>query len=136
MAEIYVATSKGLAAWGHEVGISKHVYKLGVAEGRAEDAVQALNESAFAGEADWKLVGAEPAEVDEATAIDRLAKRETVIEPRYYPKIKEGRGVFKVKFANVERHFIVKKALEGTEERDFKVKPADIGAYLIHSAQR
>ena len=136
MAEIFVATSRGLASWGHDVGISKHIYKLGVADGSAVEAVQALADTAFAGETDWQLLHAEPTTIDEATAIAGLAKRETVIDPRYYPKIKDGRGVFKVKPDNVERHFLVKKALEGTEERAFKVKPGDIGAYLVLSAQR
>lgn len=136
MAEIYVATSRGLSNWGHEVGISKSVYKLGVTEGSAADAVQELNEQTFAGETDWQLLHSEPTTLTEADAIERLAKRETLIDPRYYPRIKEGRGVFKVKPQNVERHFLVKNALEGTEERAFKVKPAHVGTYLTHSAQR
>lgn len=38
MAVVYIATSKNLAGWAADVGLTKHVYKLGVAEGSADDA--------------------------------------------------------------------------------------------------
>jgi len=33
MMVLYIATSKNLAGWAADVGLTKHVYKLGVAEG-------------------------------------------------------------------------------------------------------
>ncbi len=38
MMVLYIATSKNLAGWAAAVGVTKHVYKLGVTEGSADDA--------------------------------------------------------------------------------------------------
>jgi hypothetical protein len=56
MTILFVAASKNLASWAADVGLTKHVYKVGVAETAAEDAVTALNEEAYAGESDWRLL--------------------------------------------------------------------------------
>jgi len=71
------------------MGLTKHVYKLGVAEGTADDAIKALNDDGFAGESDWRLLNQQ--EVDdpqEADAVERLAKKEKMVDPNYYPKIR------------------------------------------------
>lgn len=52
MTVLYIATSKNLGGWAADVGLTKHVYKLGVAEGSADGAVKALNDDALAGESD------------------------------------------------------------------------------------
>jgi hypothetical protein len=139
MPVVFVATSKSLCAWGADVGLTKHIYKLGVAEDSAEAAVKTMNESAAAGFSDWKLLKKEEVDsADEDALIARLANREKMVDPGLYPKIRGERGIFKVKPENVENHFLVKHALESehSELKAFKAKPADVGAYLINSALR
>lgn len=136
MTLLYVATSKGLAAWAADVGLTKHIYKLGVAEGPVDEAIAALNREAFAGESDWKLLHKqEVAEIDEASAVARVAAREKIVDPAYYPKIRGATGIFKVKIGNVANHLLVKRALAGEEAKLEKVKTADIARYLLQSAQ-
>ncbi len=136
MTVLYIAISRNLAGWAADVGLTKHVYKLGVAEAAADDAIEALNDDGFAGENDWRLLRQQ--EVDdpeEASALERLAKKEKMIDPNYYPKIRGAVGIFKVKIGNVANHLLVKRALAGDEQKLDKVKTADIAAYLIQNAQ-
>jgi hypothetical protein len=135
MAVLYVAVSKNLAGWAADVGLTKHVYKLGVAEGSADDAIKALNNGGFAGESDWRLVKQQEAGgLEEADAVGRLAKKEKMVDPNYYPKIRGALGIFKVKIGNVANHLLVKRALAGDEQKIDKVKTADIAAYLLQNA--
>jgi hypothetical protein len=137
MTILYVATSKNLAGWAADVGLTKHVYKVSVAEGSADDAIKALNDDGFAGESDWRLLKQQDVDgFDEAAAVDRLAKKEKMVDPDYYPKIRGAVGIFKVKIGNVANHLLVKRALAGDEEKIDKVKTADIAAYLIQNAQQ
>jgi hypothetical protein len=136
MTAVYVATSKNLAGWAADVGLTKHVYKLGVAEGAADDAIKTLNDDGFAGESDWRLLKAQEVDgLEEADAIERLAKKEKMVDPNYYPKIRDAIGIFKVKIGNVANHLLVKRALAGDEQKLDKVKTADIATYLIQNAQ-
>jgi hypothetical protein len=135
MAVIYVARSERLAEWGAEVGLTKHIYKVGLVDDSAEAVPQALNDTAHAGETDWKLVKKQAVEgADEAAAIERLSRREKMVDPVFYPRIKGARGIFKVKVPNVENFWLVRRALEGQETKTFKVKPTDIAGYLIENA--
>jgi len=133
---VYVASSATLSKWAADVGLSKYVYKIGVAaEGKAKDAVSALNDEGFAGVTDWKPIAArEVDEADEDALIESLSRREKPVDPTYYPKIKGARGLIRVKLTNVENSMLVAKAMAGEVERDMKVKPADIGNYLIDNA--
>src|SRR5215510_11139891 len=136
MTIVYIAASKNLAGWAADVGLTKHVYKVGVAEGSADDAIKALNDDGFAGESDWRLLKQQDVDaLEEDAAIDRLAKKEKMVDPNYYPKIRGAVGIFKVKIGNVANHLLVKRALAGDEEKIDKVKTADIAAYLIQNAQ-
>lgn len=135
MSVVYVAFSRAVAQWGAEVGLTKHIYKLGVTDGDAGAAVDTLNATQHAGASDWKLVAKQEAEgADEVALIERLARKEKLVDPALYPKIKGAAGVIKVKLANVENHLLVKIALEGRDTKGVKVKPADVGAYLIRNA--
>lgn len=135
IAVVFVAKSRGLAQWGSDVGLTKHLYKLGIAPGSAQAAVKALNEGACAGETDWTLVAKETAEsAGEEAALERLARKEKMVDPALYPKLKGARGVFKVKLANVENYFLVQSALAGEELKAAKPTPKEIALYLIRNA--
>ena len=135
MTILFVATSKIVSAWAADVGLGKHVYKVGVAEGSAEDALEKLNGESCAGANDWRLLKTQQADaLDEAAILDRLARKEKVVYPNYYPRLRGATGIFRVKVANVANHLLVKSALAGDEEKVDKVKPPDIAAYLIQNA--
>jgi hypothetical protein len=134
MAVIYVARSATLSKWASDVGLSKNIFKVGV----AEEPIKDLIAEGWAGETDWTLVKKDEAgELTEEAVIERLAKRETTVDPKYYPRIRDTRGLFKVNPVHVESHIIVGRALEGGAERiAVKLKPGDFASYLIHNAKR
>ena len=112
MPQLYVASSKELGKWGADVGISKHLYKVGIAEERAEDAVDALNESRHAGQSDWKLVKKQTIDaLSEETALERIQRKEKLVDANYYPRIRGASGIFRVKPVNVENHILVAQYL-------------------------
>jgi hypothetical protein len=131
---LYVARSTALSRWASDVGLGKNVYKVGVSE---EDP-KALAAAGWAGEADWKIVGRESVEgLDEDEVLPRLQRKEKMIDPNLYPKLKGALGVFRLPAASVENHIIVSRALAGASDKmDLKLKPADFAAYLIHNAKR
>lgn len=132
MPTLYVAASKELGKWGAEVGVSKHLYKLGLAQDKAEDAVAALNEAGYAGQRDWKLVKKQAVDaVSEDAAIERVQRKEKALDPNYYPRLRGTAGIFRVKPVNVENHILVAQALAGREPKLDKLKPADIAQYLL-----
>ncbi|HXC26403.1 MAG TPA: hypothetical protein VNV38_00495 [Stellaceae bacterium] len=134
MAIIYVARSVKAGKWASDVGLGKHVYKLGV----TDDDPKQVAAAGWAGETDWSVVKAEPVDgLEEAEAIDRLAAKERMIDPNLYPKLKGARGVFRLNEVKVENHFVVARALSGESElKLIKLKPADYAAYMILNAKR
>ena len=134
MPSIYIARSVKAGKWASDVGLGKHIYKLGVTDGDPKAAAAA----GWAGETDWSIVKAEPVEeLDEDEAIDRLAGKERMIDPDLYPKLKGARGVFRINLAKVENHIVVSRALAGESDlKALKLKPADFAAYLIANAKR
>ena len=132
MATIYVARSSKLSKWASDVGLSKHVFKLGLTD---EDP-KAVVAAGWAGETDWQLVKKQTVEgLTEAEAVERVARKEKPIDPNLYPKLRGAAGVFKVLPAHVENHILVSRALAGEAERiDLKLKPADFADYLIGKA--
>ena len=134
MSTIYVARSAKLAKWASDVGLGKHVYKLGV----ADDDPKTLAAAGWAGEGDWTIVKRETIDgLDEDTALARLARKEKMIDPNLYPKLKGAQGVFRLTQARVENHIVVSRALAGESDlKALKLKPADFAAYLIHNAVR
>lgn len=132
---VYVAKSKGLEKWGADVGLTKHVYKVGVAGDTAEAAVEALNQNAVAGHSDWKLVQQKEVEAaDEDEIFARLAKKQRAVDPSYYPGIKGARGIFKIKPTDIEHSALVGQALAGGEMKEIKINAAVIADYLIKNA--
>ena len=136
MATLYVATSKTVAEWAADVGLTKQVYKVGVTDGSAEDIAKALNDAVCAGGSDWKILKQQEVDgLDEAAVIARLAQKEKLVDPNYYPKIRGAQGLVRVKISNVANHILVRRALAGEEQKIDKVKTADIAAYLRQTAQ-
>jgi hypothetical protein len=134
MAVLYVARSAKLGRWSSDVGLGKHTYKVGVCDGDPK----ALAETGWAGESDWKIVRRDQVEgLSEAEAIERLGRKEPMIDPNLYPKLKSAVGVFRVAASRVENHIIVSRALAGdSDRRDLKLKPVDFATYLIHNVLR
>jgi hypothetical protein len=135
MGVIYVARSAKFSKWASDVGLSKHVFKVGCTDAPVKELVAA----GWAGETDWTLVKQQPAEgVTEAEVLERLTRKEKPVDPRYYPRLKDAAGIFKVDPTHVENHMVVTRALAGAEEMrgEFKPKPVDFAAYLIHNALR
>lgn len=133
MGVIYVARSKGLTAWGADVGLGKNLYAVGfVEDGTPEEALA----GGLAGETDWTVVKSQPAEgIDEAAILERLGRKEKLVDPTYYPRVRGARGLVKVDPLKVENSIRIRKALEtGLEPKEVKVKPADIAQYLINNA--
>jgi hypothetical protein len=131
MTVVYVARSAKLQKWASDVGLSKHVYKLGACDGD----LKALVAAGWGGETDWLLLGKETVEgVDEAALVARLSRKEKMVDPVLYPKLKGVAGFFKIPPTRVENHIIVTRALAGDDSGDLKLKPADFAAYMIKSA--
>ena len=137
MAVLYVARSAKLGRWSSDVGLGKHTYKVGIADDDPKE-LAALAAAGWAGESDWKIVRREAIEgLNEDEALERLGRKEPMIDPRLYPKLKGAAGVFRVSPTRVENHIIVSRALAGDSDRlDLKLKPADFAAYLVHNATR
>jgi hypothetical protein len=130
LATIFVARSKALSDWGFDVGLSKHLYKVGLTDVPVKDAIAA----GWAGLTDWVLVKKRDDIIgtSETAIIERLARREKLIDPRLYPRIRDAPGIFKVVPGHVENHLLVSRALADEPEiAAIKVRPADIAAYLI-----
>ena len=134
MPVLFVARSVKLGRWGSDVGLGKHVYKVGVTD---EDP-KTLAATGWAGESDWKIVRTRDVEgLSEEEALQRLARKERMIDPNLYPKLKGAAGVFRLRAEQVENHILVSRALAGDSDRvDLKLKPADFADYLIHNAMR
>ena len=134
MGILYVARSAKLSRWGSDVGLGKHVYKVGVAEGDPKP----LAAAGWAGETDWTITRKQAVEgLDEEEALARLGRKEKIIEPNLYPKLKGAAGVFRLTPTRVESHIIVTRALAGESDRvEIKLKPTDFADYLIHNALR
>jgi hypothetical protein len=134
MGVLYVARSAKLCRWASDVGLGKHVYKVGVAEGDPKP----LAAAGWAGETDWNITRKQAVEdLGEEEALARLGRKEKVIEPNLYPKLKGATGVFRLTPARVESHIIVSRALAGQSDRaEIKLKPTDFADYLIHNTLR
>ncbi len=135
MAVLYVAKSPTVTEWASDVGLGKNIFKVGV--GESEDAVLAELNAGICNGTDWTMVASVDAgELANDQVVERLAKREKMIDPKLYPRLRGTTGLFRVKLENVENHHMVKNALEGLQIAALKLKPADIGAYLITNMQR
>ena len=134
MAILYVARSTKLNRWASDVGLGKNIYKVGVSDGDPKT----LAATGWAGETDWTIVKKTTVDgLSEQEAIDRLARKEKMIDPNLYPKLKGAAGVFRLTPERIHNHIIVTRALAGESDRaEIKLKPADYAEYLIHNTLR
>jgi hypothetical protein len=134
MPVLFVARSVKLSRWASDVGLGKHVYKVGV----TEDDPKTLAAAGWAGETDWAIVRKMAVEgLSEEEALDRLGRKEKIIDPKLYPKLKGAAGVVRLTPARVENHILVTRALAGQSDRaEVKLKPTDYADYLIHNTMR
>jgi hypothetical protein len=134
MGILYVARSVKLGRWASDVGLGKNVYKVGIADGDPK----ALAAAGWAGETDWAILRKMAVEgLSEEEALDRLGRKEKMIDPKLYPKLKGAAGVVRLTPARVENHILVTRALAGQSDRaELKLKPTDYADYLIHNTMR
>lgn len=134
MGFLYVARSAKLARWASDVGLGRYVYKVGVSEADPKT----LAAAGWAGETDWTIVRKRAIEEpDEQEALARLARKEKMIDPRLYPKLKGAAGVFRLTAPQIENHLLVTRALAGGGGPvALKLKHGDFADYLIHNALR
>lgn len=129
---LYVAVSKALAEWGASVGLTKHIYLVGLTDAPKDKVLAELNDAQVAGRGDWRLLKSKPTEMTEqALVLERIARREKTVDPDLYPGIRGTAGVFKVKPENVENRQLLQEAMTGAAFKTGKIKPADIAAYLL-----
>jgi hypothetical protein len=134
MAILFVARSVGFGKWASDVGLSKHVYKLGVTKAPLKELIAA----GWCGFTDWSLVKQQEVDgVSEDEIVAKLAARVKMIDPLLYPRLKGEAGMFKILAAQVENHIVMTRALAGTEESgELKLKPLDFANFLIHNGLR
>jgi hypothetical protein len=132
MGAVYVARSAKFSEWASDVGLSKHVYRLGYSKDPVEEVVKAN----WGGFDDWTIVGKKTAEgIEEAELVAKMARKEKMIDPTYYPRLKGATGMFKVAQDHVENSIIVAKTMANDAlPKTLRVKPSDFAAYLIENA--
>ena len=136
MSVIYVASSKTLSNWGASVGISKSLFKVGLADD-AGAAVEALNAEKHAAADDWKLIkAADAGDIDEGGVAARLAAAGIVVDPTYYPKLRRAGGIVRLKPETVENSLLVEKAMANETNLNMTLKPVDFADWLIRLALR
>ena len=132
MAILYVAISKTMQEWGADVGLGKNLFKVGLADGQGpEEAVAGL-----AGYDDWKVLKTAETEQSEDEVMARLTRKEKLVDPNYYPKLRGATGIVKVNLVSVENARLIALALDGKEPPKAKAKAADIAAYLVNNATK
>jgi hypothetical protein len=133
MPSIYAALSPAMQEWGGDVGVSKHLYRVGLAEDDPKAAVDEMNAEGYAGQKDWVLAGskAAPEGMDAARLLTRLAERLKVLDPLYYPKIKGAKDIVRTDQRKVEANLVIKRTMEGRDSKVPKLKPADYADYII-----
>jgi hypothetical protein len=131
MGVIYVARSVKFSKWASDAGITKNVFKIGY----SDDDPAALIAAGWGGESDWQLVKKRDADdISEDEIIERLKRKEKMIDPVYYPRLRGVAGVFKVPPEHVENHILITRALAGEMDKTIRLKPLDFADYLIENA--
>ncbi|MBX9634499.1 MAG: hypothetical protein K2X44_05905 [Magnetospirillum sp.] len=132
MGTIFVATSKAQQDWGSDVGLGKNLFKVGV----AEDCTPQEALAGFANQTDWVVLQAQDSQgLTEVEVLERVGRREKLVDPIYYPKLRGALGIVKINLTAIENSMLVALALDGREPaKNFKVKPVDVANHLISNA--
>ena len=134
MPTIFVASSPAMQEWGSDAGISKHLYRVGLTDDDVKAAVDEMNAETYAGQKDWVLTGSGAVEsMDADGLLKRLAERQKVVDPLYYPKIKGAKDIVRIDQRKVEANIVIKRTMEGRDSKVPKLKPKDIAEYIIGS---
>lgn len=136
MSVIFVARSANFGKWAADVGLGKHVFKIGLAPDKT--AAKAAADAGWAGESDWRLTAVEEAgDIDEAAALAGVERKEKLVDPSYYPKLKGAGGVVRVNIAHVQNALLISQAMESADQplAASKAKPKDVADYLIRLAR-
>ena len=132
MASVYVAMSEAMQEWGADAGISKHLYRVALTDEDPKAAVEAMVADGYAGQKDWQLIGSRDADgIDQATLTTRLAERQKMIDPLYYPKIKGAKDIARVDQRKVEANLVIKRTMDGRDSKVPKLKPKDIAEFIF-----
>ena len=145
MATLFVARSPKLCDWGADVGLSKHLFRVGLTQEPAKSFVAA---SGWAELDDWILVKqqAVPEGLTEETVAARLARKARPVDPALYPRLRGATGIYKVLPAHVESRRLIVQALDAAGDPSQeasaatlgvpkgKARPADFAAYLLDCA--
>jgi hypothetical protein len=134
MPTIFVAASPAMQEWGNDAGISKHLYRVGLTEDEDKAAVDEMNAEGYAGQKDWVLAGSRAVEgIDADGFLARLADRQKVVDPLYYPKIKGAKDIVRIDQRKVEANIVIRLTMEGRSSKVPKLKPKDIAEYIVSS---
>ena len=138
MPTLFVAKSKDLQDWGHGVGVTKFLFKVGITDGSGDDSVVDLTARKAAGREDWKLLAKQDTDQAEAAILEKLGSCEQLLDPDFYPAIRNEPGIIKVKVSNVENDMMLRAALSNENEqlKTLKAKEKDIAAYLLRRASK
>ena len=135
MPTIFVASSATMQEWGSDAGISKHLYRVGLTEDDVKAAVDDMNAESYAGQKDWVLAGSATVDMEADGFLARLADRQKLVDPLYYPKIKGAKDIVRIDQRKVEANIVIKRTMEGRDSKVPKLKPKDIAEYIISSIQ-
>lgn len=136
MSVIFVARSANISKWAADVGLGKNVVKVGAAADK--NAAKTAADHGWAGESDWRLAAVEDVgEIDEAAALAGVARKEKLVDPAYYPRLKGEGGIVRVNIAHVQNALLVSQAMESADQplTAPKAKPKDVADYLIRLAR-
>lgn len=136
MSVLFIARSAKICDWAADVGLGKHIYKIGTATDKA--AAKTAAEQGWAGETDWRIIDSRDAgELDEAAAAAGIERKEKIVSPDYYPRLKGTTGVVRVNLAHVQNAMLISQALESADQPLTAPKPKakDVAAYLFRLAQ-
>ena len=134
MSVVYIAMSVAMQEWGADVGVSKHLYRVGFTDGEAQEAVQDMCDEGYAGHTDWQLAGNRDAgDLDAETLLQRAVERQKTLDPLYYPRIKGAKDIVKLDQRKIEANIVIKKTMEGKDSKVPKLKPSDMAEFLLDS---
>ncbi len=134
----YILKSKKLQDWGHSIGITKYIYKFGLTSDNVKELIIHYNSILYAGKDDWSLILSRSIEeISEDNLINKLTSSIELLDPNYYPQIRDTKGIFRVKKDKVENSVFIKKALEEKDNMlsSQKISHKDFAIFILDKAK-